>query len=181
MAFLQSLIGIKDDDALFKSGLSRLEKMTGNSGIDISLIADIIEKSHKVYRELSLDHTDMTAHELYFALNAAARINKAEWLLLDTDYVLAQIDGEIVSLNLIDVIENSHHELSFARRIISHGRRSLRGELVSRYVSHARTDNKSAKEVAKSIGLIQKNDACYTKNKHKNNTKHGGNKPQGEK
>lgn len=179
MAFLQSLLGIKKDDALFKAGLVKLEKMTGNSSIDIKLIADIIEKSHKVMRELKLDINDTTAHELYFALNSAVKHNTAEWLLTNSDYALMTIDGEIVSLNLIDVIENSHHQLPFACRIISHGRRSLRGEIVSRYVNHARSDSASAKEVATNIGLIQENDACYTNNKHKKKT--GGTKPRGDK
>lgn len=178
MAFLQSLLGIKENDTVFKAGLIRLEKMTGNGSVDVSLIANIIEKGHKVLRELKLDLSNTTAHELYFALNATVKNSTVEWLLLDTDYVLINIDDEIVSLNMIDVIENAHHELSFARRIISHGRRSLRGELVSRYLNHARTCIKSTKEVAKDIGLIQEGDACYTKTKHKN--KDSGTEPRGE-
>lgn len=179
MAFLQSLLGIKKDDALFKSGLMRLEKMTGNSSIDVRLIADIIDKSHKVIRSLKLDVNDTTAHELYFALNSAVKHSTVEWLLADSDYALIVVDDEIISLNMIDVIENAHHELPFARRLISHGRRSLRGELVNRYVTHARSDNASAEEISKKIGLIQDNDACYTKNKH--NKKDIGIKTRGDK
>jgi len=165
--FLQSLLGVGKDDHVFRSGLSRLEKMTGNSSVDIRLIVDIIEKSHEVMKKLGLDIHDTTAHELYFALNSAVRHNCIEWALADTDYVLLTIDDEVVSLNMIDVIENSHHELKFERRIISHGQRSLRGELVWRYVEHARTDEASAKEVAKTMGLLPESDACYTNNKHK--------------
>lgn len=178
MSFLQSLIGIADDDVLFKNGLIKLEKMAGNSGVDVTLIANIIEKSHWVMRELKLDLVDTTAHELYFALIASVKENKADWLLLDTDYVLMQINGEIVSLNLIDVIESAHHGLAFETRIISNGRRCLRSELASRYINNPRTDSKSAKEIAKNIGLIQKNDACYNKNKQ-NNKNSGKIKPKG--
>jgi len=165
--FLQSLLGVGDDNRVFRTGLAKLEKMTGNSGVDIRLIADIIENGHNVMRKLGLDINDTTARELYFTLNSAVRRDCIEWTLADTDYVLMVIDDEIVSLNMIDVIENAHHELKFERRIISHGQRSLRGELVWRYVEHARTDETSTREVAKTMGLLPESDACYTDNKHK--------------
>ena len=50
--FLQSLLGVGDDDRVFRSGISKLEKMTGNSGVDIRLIADIIEKGHEIMKKL---------------------------------------------------------------------------------------------------------------------------------
>lgn len=165
--YLQSLLGISKDDSLFKIGLHNLEKMTGNSGVDIRLIADIIEKGYEIIRKLGLDIHDTTARELYFALNSAVKHDCIEWALADTDYTLVIIDDEIISLNIIDVIENFHHELKFERRIISHGQRSLRGELVMRYINHSRTDEISAKETAKTMGLLSDSDTCY--NKHKKN------------
>ena len=175
--FLQSLLGVGDDDRVFRSGIAKLEKMTGNSGVDIRLIADIIEKGHDIMKKLGLDVNNTTARELYFALNAAVKRNSIEWLLADTDYVLMTIDDEVISLNMIDVINNFHHEMKFERRIISHGQRSLRGELVWRYVEHARTDESSTNEVAKTMGLLPESDACYTDNKHKK--KKGGCWPRG--
>lgn len=167
--FLQSIIGSKEDERFFNVGLAQLEKMTGNSGVDARLIADIIEKSHKIMRKLGLDIRDTTARELYFALNATIKHNTAELLLGDADYVLMVIDNKLISFNLIDTIENVHHELPFEKRIFSHGQRSLRGEIVSRYVNHARTNDETARDISGRIGLLPADDAWYTGIKHKNN------------
>lgn len=165
--YLQTLLGIEKDDQIFKSGIAQLEKMTGGGGVDIRLVADIIEKSHIVIKKLGLDAQDTTARELYFALNSAVKHDCVEWLLADMDYVLITIDNEIISMNMIDVINNMHHELSFERRIISHGQRSLRGELLWRYVNHARTDADSTRDVVKTMGLLPESDEWYNDNKHK--------------
>lgn len=157
--FLQTVLNAKGP--LFNTGLSKLEKTTGNSGIDVRLIADITSKAHTIMRKLGLDTKDTTGHELYFALMSAIRNGKAETLLSDSDYVLIIIDNKIVSFNLIDAINNSHHELSYDKQIISHGQRSLRGELVNRYINHSRTNNETTKDIAAAIGLIPESDAWY--------------------
>lgn len=153
--FLQSVLNIKEP--LFDIGIKSLEKATGNSGVDIRLIADITEKAHIVMRKLGLDVSDTTGHELYFALRSSVKRGEADSLLIDTDYVLLMIDGEIVSFNLIDVIENSHHEIPFNHQITSHGQRSLCGELVERYINHPRTDEAAMRHIAGSMGLTDKN------------------------
>lgn len=167
--FLQSVLGSKDEERFFKAGLAQLEKMAGNSGIDARLIADILEKSHKVMRKLGLDIRDTTARELYFALISTIKHSTAESLLVDTDYVLLIVDNTVISFNLIDVIENYHHEMPFGKMIVSHGQRSLRGEIVGRYISHARTNEDTAIDIASRIGLLPVDDAWYTGTKHKNN------------
>lgn len=165
--FIQSLLGASENDSLFSAGLNQLEKMTGNSGVDARFIADIIGKTHLIMRKLGLDISDTTGDELYYALNSIVRQGLAESLLIDADYVLLLINNQIVSFNLIDVIENNHHELPFGKHIVSHGQRSLRGELVERYISHAKVNGASAREIACRIGLMPAADACYTKTKHK--------------
>lgn len=162
--FLQSLLGAQE--SLFSSGLTKLEKTTGYSGVDTRLIADIIEKSHSVMRELGLDTSDTTGRELYFALNEAVKRGDGEWLLVDTDYVLMPMDDTVISFNLIDVIENMHHGLPFKRQIISHGQRSLRGELVKRYIDHKRTDEVTTRDIASLIGLLPESDEWYNNDKH---------------
>lgn len=157
--FLKKTLNIKEP--LFSSGLAALEKSTGNSGVDTRLIADVLEKAHKIMRVLGLDTTDTTGRELYYSLVGAVKHSDIESLLLDMDYVLYIIDGKVISFNLIDVIENSHHELPFESRIISHGQRSLRGEIIGRYAKHARTDKKTTLEIASMIGLSSKQNACY--------------------
>jgi hypothetical protein len=156
---LTTLLGASEP--IFSAGMTKLEKTTGNGGIDVRLIADITEIKYKVMRRLGLDVSDTTGHELYFALIAAIRRGEGAELLADADYVLTKIDDQIISFNLIDVIENSHHELSYQKQIFNYGRRSLRGELVSRYMNHARTNNETTKAIAKSIGLMPEADTWY--------------------
>jgi hypothetical protein len=163
--FLNALLGT--EESLFSTGLARLEKTTGHGGVDTRLIADIIEKSHTVMRQLGLDTSDTTGRELYFALNEAVKRGDGEWLLVDTDYVLMSIDGTVISFNLIDIIENMHHSLPYKRQIISHGQRSLRGELVKRYIDHVRTDEVTTREIASLIGLLPESDKWYTDGKYR--------------
>lgn len=152
---------LKTDEPLFSMGMSALEKSTGNSGVDTRLIADIHENAHKVIRALGLDTADTTGRELYHALAAAVKRREIEKLLYDTDYVLYVIGGDVISFNLIDVIENTHHELGYESRIISHGQRSLRGEIIERYINHIRTNEATTLEIVKSIGLLPESDAWY--------------------
>lgn len=152
---------LKTDEPLFTIGMRVLEKSTGNSGVDTRLIADIHENAHKVMRTLGLDTADTTGSELYHALTSAMKRSDFEQLLYDTDYVLYVIDGDIISFNLIDVIENAHHELGYESRVISHGQRSLRGEIIERYVNHIRTNEATTLEIVKSIGLLPESDAWY--------------------
>lgn len=152
MNFLQTVLGV--DGPLFNAGLAKLEKTTGHSAVDVRLIADMHKKTHEVMRYFGLDTRDTTGRELYMTLIAAVRHEDFENILADTDYTLVVIDGKVISLNMIDVIENAHHQLSYDRQIISHGQRTLRGELVDRYVKHARTDDKTTREIAAVMGLL---------------------------
>jgi len=152
---------LKIDEPIFSMGMRHLEKSTGNSGVDTRLIADIHENAHKVMRTLGLDTGDTTGRELYHSLIAAVKRNDVEQLLYETDFVLYVIDGDVISFNLIDVIENAHHELSYELRIISHGQRSLRGEIIERYINHVRTNKVTVLEIVKSIGLQPDSDAWY--------------------
>jgi len=166
-SILQTLLDIQSP--LFKSGLHDLEKSTGHSGIDTRLIADVLSRGHQVMRSLGLDTKDTTGKEIYHALMLAVKNNNIEELLLDTDYTLMDFNGQVVSFNLIDVVENSHHELKYEDQLFVHGRRALAGELVDRYVMHARTNLETSIEIFQSIGLLSSEDACYniTKYKHK--------------
>ncbi len=155
--FLQSLTGAHEP--LFSSGLRQLEKTTGGSGIDTRLIADITERSHEAMRRMGLDIKDTTGPELYQALIAVVRSGKQQQILDDTDYVLTVIDGQPISFNVIDVTENSHHEMPFKHQIYRHGQQSLRSEITTRYLNHARTDTATTLEIASSMGILSDVDA----------------------
>ena len=157
--YLQSLLGTKEP--IFSQGIIKLEKTTGNGGVDTRLIADITEKAHSIMRQLGLDIRDTTGPELYHALISTVKCGMCEPLLSDADYVLFAASDKIISFNLIDVIENAHHELTYEQQICSHGQRSLRGELITRYIEHDRTDEGTTREIASSIGLMPESDAWY--------------------
>ena len=69
--------------------------------------------------------------------------------------MLLIVNGEIVSFNLIDIIESYHHQLKFKDRAIRYGQRSLKGELVDRYINHSRTNNATIYELARSADLLE--------------------------
>jgi hypothetical protein len=151
---LQTILQI--DSPLFKVGLEKLEKTTGAGAIDVRLIADIFHTAHKKMRLMKLDPKDTTAEELYHALQTSAKHKYVEQLFADCDFVLLIIDGEIISFNLIDIIENFHHNLSFSQRIISHGKLGLMGELLNRYVNHARSNEQTVRKIALMMGILEK-------------------------
>jgi hypothetical protein len=151
-SMLQKLLGI--DERLFEAGIKALEKSTGNAGIDVRLIADLIENGHKCMRQLGLDPADTEGRELYHSLMASVKSGKAEDMLKDFDYVLIRLGNKIISFNLIDIIENSHHQLPYEDQTYTHGRKALRGELVSRYINHCRTHDKTTREIAASMGIL---------------------------
>ena len=157
--FLQKILNAPEP--LFTVGIHQLEKATGHSGVDTRLIADITHKAHDIIRELGLNPADTTAHELYQALNASLRRYKIEEYLLGADYVLLSIGNQTVSFNLVDVIENAHHQLPFDQRMMSHGQRSLRGEIVQRYMDHVRTNDVTARQIADAAGLLPESDQWY--------------------
>jgi len=162
--FLQEIL--KSEEPMFSIGMHKLEQTTGYAGVDTRLIADITHKAHEVMRALGLDPAASTGREVYQALNASVD-GAHENELLTTDFVLLAVSGEVVSFNLIDVVENKHHELPFEKRIISHGQRSLRGEIIQRYIEHARTDESATREIAATAGLVVEGDAAYQEAKAK--------------
>lgn len=148
---LQELLG--NDHPLFVANIHELERASGNSGIDVRLIADITERAHAIMRSLGLDPADTSTLELYRALDASVGSGKAEMLLADATYVLFNAGEGPISLNLQDVIENYHHELSFEARTADHAKRHLRMEIVRRYADHERTDETAVKEIASVSGI----------------------------
>lgn len=159
---LQHLLA--NEEPLFPLVLNKLEQSTGNSGVDTRLIADITHKAHEVMRSLALDPADSTAREVYLALNSYVKKDTGAFaLLLDCDFVLWKFDGEVVSFNLVDIIENAHHELLFEQRLTSHGRRALRGEIVARYVDHPRTDESVTQQLVKDAKILLEADSHHTK------------------
>jgi hypothetical protein len=158
--FLQQILDL--DEPHFSIGMAQLEKSNGNQGIDARVIADMTHKSHEIMRRLGLNVSDTTGEELYHALKTTIKTGIGQDMLLGLDYVLLPYDGGAVSFNLIDVIENTHHELDYEHRIISHGQRSLRGEIIGRYLQQGPSHQDVTKTIGKEMGLLQESDELYS-------------------
>lgn len=152
---------LANDHPLFTFNLHQLEQAVGGDAIDVKLLGDIMMRAHAVMRELGIDTADTTAEELYHALNATVGNAQAETLLADTHFVLLELDGQLVSFCLHDVIENAHHGLPFEKRKVDHAQRHLRAEIIERYAAHDRTDNALVHELAEQAGFKLKEDGDY--------------------
>jgi len=162
--FLQQLLDL--DEPHFSIGMAQLEKANGQQGIDTRVIADITHKAHEIMRRIGLDVGDTTGEELYRALAVTIKTSIGQDLLLGADHVLLPFEDSAVSFNLIDVIENSHHELDYGHRTMSHGRRALRGEIIGRYVDQGPAHQEVTQSIGKEMGLLPESDQWYTDNKH---------------
>lgn len=148
---LKQLLG--NDHPLFVATLADLEVATNNAGVDARLIGDIIGKAHEVLRDLKLDPSDSHGKEVYQALIAATKAGNVEKILAGKEFILLDFEDGIVSFNLLDAIENAHHELRYEDRTTAHALRHLRAEIIKRYAEHDRTDHKIVHKLAKEIGL----------------------------
>ena len=134
---LQRLLG--REDTLFARALLDLEQIVGNEGVDTRIIADVTHKAHAVVSQLGLNSAHAAAVEVYNALRAHVISDARIQELLSTDYILFSYNGQVVSFNVLDLLEDVHNGNSFSNRSLEYGRRALLGELTHRYVSHPRT------------------------------------------
>ncbi len=156
---LKQLLG--NDHPLFSVNLAALEKATGGAGVDTKLLGDITDRAVAVLRRLGLDPANTTGKEAYQALNSFAKNEVSQSRLKDCDFVLMLFGDDLVSFNLQDVIENSHHQLEFEDRTMGHAQRHLRAEIICRYADHDRTRDEVVHKLADEIGLKQPNDEEY--------------------
>ena len=140
---LITLLGGSTNDS---SALRELQ-LLARDGVDVRLIADILAKAHSVIRRLGLDPADTTAEEVYYALVGAVASGQFASLLDDTAYVMIDIDGEVISFNLEDVVNNYHYQLPIKQRQVSAAKRGLGWEITRRYAEHPAISNQRVKEV----------------------------------
>lgn len=128
--YLQQLLHATDP--LFTIGMQKLERATGNSGIDVKLIGDIHERAYDVMRRLGLDPKNTTTKELWQTLHG----KYPKGVLKNTAYVgLVTVDG-VISFNENDVKRNKNH--SFADRTTDAMKQSLADEIAKRYLATGR-------------------------------------------
>lgn len=127
--------------------LQELRSMT-RDGVDVRLIADILAKAHRVMRRLGLDPADTTAEEVYSALLGAVRTEQWLALLEDTEYVLLEVDGTVISFNPVDVVDNYHYQLPINKRQVSAAKQGLGWEITRRYQSHPQSSDNRVRQAA---------------------------------
>jgi len=154
---------LANDHPLFLMNIARLEKATGDAGIDVRLIGEIAERANRTVRELGLDPANTTAKELYMALNSLVRQDEARMrkVLVDTSFTILNLGSGPISFNIFDCIENSHHCLNYEERTVAHAQRRLRAELVRRYAEHERTHRDTIHSIASEVNMLFDEDDHY--------------------
>ena len=135
-----------DGDVKTSLALSELRKMTRDDS-DIRLMADLLARANTVVRVLGLDPRDTTAEEIYHALTSVAPKLNNMAAFKDTEWLLAEFDGQILSFHPVDVINNYHHQIPFGKQQVSQGRVGLGREITRRYRDHPATYNKAVERV----------------------------------
>lgn len=145
---------LQREDSHFPVALERLERTIGNHGIDLRLIADITHRTHDILRNLHLDPANTTALEAYNVLRSHVKNDNRMRELLTTDFVLFSFNGEIVSFNLLDIIDDIQSERSFKDRTLEHGQRALTGEIVHRYTTHPGAHDATVRSLLRDTKLL---------------------------
>lgn len=128
---LAALLG-RSNDALLLATLSDLEKKTGSKGIDVQLLSEILQNAHNIMRSLRLDIADITAKELYQALQG----NSAQ-LKGVHEYTGLVVRGSLVSFNAGDVTENNLKKAIFTKRTSVRMHDALAAEIAARYLNES--------------------------------------------
>lgn len=153
---------LSNNHPLFTFNIEQLEKAVGDDSVSARIVADSIERAHSVIRAIGLDPNDTAAKEIYQALNSKNE-NQLLELLKDSDYALLSLPDGVVSFNIQDVIENSHHQLAFEDRMLGHAQRHLRLEIIKRYAEADKIDNALIKKLTQEIGIHREDDHDYPK------------------
>jgi len=132
----------------FERVMHELEVATGNAGVDVLLIGEILMKSQTAMRMMGLDPNDTTAHELYQALNAHA---DEPAVFRDKTFVGVVIGDEVISCSRADVRRNIKRP--FGERVVTAMQKALRRELERRYHSHNRTVNATVTSKLSQAGI----------------------------
>lgn len=141
---LISLLGGQSSSSL---ALQELRSITRDS-LDVRLLADILARAHQVMRGLGLDPANTTPQEVYQALLDAVRTEQWMSLLRDMDFVILEIDDELISFNPVDVINNYHHQLPLEKRQTVAAKKGLGWEITRRYSEHPKSTPDRVKSIA---------------------------------
>lgn len=153
----QHLARLLGEGANVQIALQELNRMTRDDS-DIRLISDVLARTHSVLRALGLDPRDTTANEVYQALMAIAPEVDKQACFKASDWVLADIDGHIISFHPVDIVENYHHQLSLGRNTTKHGKVALGQEIYRRFRDHPQTHNPAVSRIICDGGICRRVD-----------------------
>ena len=128
----KQLLRLLDGDVKARMALADLQKMTRDDS-DVRLTAELLARANTVVRVLGLDPRDTSAEEIYRALtNVAPKLSDMA-VFKDTEWLLAEFDGQILSFHPVDIINNYHHQLPLGKQQVTQGRAGLGREIARRY------------------------------------------------
>ena len=135
-----------DGDIRTRLALTELQKMTRDDS-DVRLVAELLARAHTILRVLGLDPRDTTAEEVYRALtNVAPKLGDMA-VFKDTEWLMAEFDGQILSFHPVDIAENYHHQLPLGKQQVSQVRAGLGREITRRYREHPATHERAVERV----------------------------------
>lgn len=130
---LAALLG-RESDTLLLHTITTFEKTTGTESVDVALMGDIWKKSHTAIRSLGLDSNDSTPLEVYNALRTKVA-GGATSIVKNTAHVGIMIDGECISLNKEDILQDHEKSVGFIDRSLANMRNELLNEIERRYAA----------------------------------------------
>lgn len=128
---LALLLGRSQDRLLIKT-LEDLEVATGQSGVDVRLLGEILHQAHGWMRQAKLDAGDTTARELYQALLHSSEVDVPM-------YTGLLIGGERISFHLQDLQADRSQRTAFEKRSTLFLQKALSLEIRARYLAAARS------------------------------------------
>lgn len=150
----RTLVRLLGGDTKATMALSELRLMTRDDS-DVRLLADMLARAHSIVRALGLDPAHSTTEEVYRALINAAPQIEALACFKDSDWVIADFDGQIISFHPVDIVENYHHQLPLGEQRAGAGRVALGQEIYRRYREHPQTHNPSVSRVICDGGICR--------------------------
>ncbi|MGO3701928.1 MAG: hypothetical protein ACTJG2_01915 [Candidatus Saccharimonadales bacterium] len=144
---LAVLLG-RSRDVLFLQTIEQLEAATGQSGVDVRLVGELLEAAHTTARELGLDSNDSTALELYNALRSQAKKLPSRGAALRIGMT---VQGTVLSFNQKDLLDDEANGASLSQRSLQHMQTALLTELKRRYEKAAGDRNRVAARLLASL------------------------------
>lgn len=150
----RQLVRLLSGDIKMQMALAELRRMARDDS-DVRLLSDVLARAHSIVRALGLDPRDATAKEVYQALMAIAPRVEQWASFKDSEWVVAEFDGQVISFHPADIVENYHHQLPLGAHCTHAGKVALGQEIYRRYRVHPQTHNPAVSRIICDGGICQ--------------------------